>query len=529
VDSEKITRKYYSKIISLPSLKILIGVDGIESTLILFRGLEISLAFIYSFISYAIILFIIFRSKIKTGLTLFSFSSIIYLIFSLFPEFYLYSYGIFLPFLNYSLLIDYKTLYSSLISFGASIVPVIISVPNDIRVFIYIFLVALITYLYIYSVDRKGSKLIGLSSLSVVRPFLRALNYKREDELEKFLDKLSIPYYVNIYTLKISDRFFILPQVHYGLYGNVGSSKLPYVIEEKMKNVIVFHGPGSHDIDLPSKSYSNIIASYIKAETDKGMEPNSFCGIEFNDRGSFRLTTLIFDKSSLTFVERPEKGIDDMPTSLWKDMVENNNFLVDCHNESLKEEFSREEISLLREFIKEKKANFKKPLYYGYAEGTLNEKCEGICCNRVKITAIGDGEKKILIVYIFGNNASVELREQLEDKLKDLADRIILVTPDDHTCTGTSLYSLYVPSQPCTALINISRDLGIKAIESMKEVKSEQKIMKIRSKVIGKIISSMVEGLEKVGGYTLRTFWIPIISPYLLLIIFILFYTLIKI
>ncbi|WP_162582695.1 DUF2070 family protein [Acidianus brierleyi] len=529
MDSEKITRKYYSKIISLPSLRLLIGVDGIESALILFRGLEIGLAFIYSFISYGIILFVIFRSKIKTGLTIFSFSSIIYLIFSLFPEFYLYSYGIFLPFLDYSLLIDYKALYSSLISFGASIIPVIISVPNDIRVFLYIFLVALITYLYIYSIDRKGTKLLGISSLTVVRPFLRAINYKREDELEKFLDKLSIPYYVNIYTLKISDRLLILPQIHYGLYGSVGSSKLPYIIEEKMKNVVVFHGPGSHDIDLPSRSYSNIIASYIKAETDKGMEPNSFYGIEFNDRGSFKLTTLVFDKSSLTFVERPGKGIDDMPTSLWKDMVENNNFLIDCHNENLKEEFSREEISTIREFIREKKTGFKKPLYFGYAEGTLSEKCEGICCNKVKVMAIGDGEKKILIIYVFGNNASVELGEQLKDKLKDLADRVILVTPDDHTCTGTSLYSLYVPSQPCVNLINISRELGIKAIENMKEVKSEQKIMKIRTKVIGKIISSMVEGLEKVGSYTLRTFWIPIISPYLLLLIFILFYSLIKI
>lgn len=40
-------------------------------------------------------------------------------------------------------------------------------------------------------------------------------------------------------------------------------------------------------------------------------------------------------------------------------------------------------------------------------------------------------------------------------------------------------------------------------------------------KVIGKIISSFVVALEEIGGYVMKTFWIPLVLPLFLAIIFI--------
>jgi len=47
-------------------------------------------------------------------------------------------------------------------------------------------------------------------------------------------------------------------------------------------------------------------------------------------------------------------------------------------------------------------------------------------------------------------------------------------------------------------------------------------------KIIGKMISIMLKALEDVGSYTSKTFWIPLISPYLLLIIILLLQNLVK-
>jgi putative membrane protein len=527
VDSEKVTRKFYSKMIRLPSNEVLVGVNGVEWALVLARGIEIGIDFALSFFAYLFALLLVFRLKWRTVVALSTIFSFIYLVFSLFPAYFLYSFGTFLPLVDYPLLIDYKETKAILLSTSATFFPLLVTLTKDWIFYAYVIAVALLTSFYIYSINRKGLKVIGISSMNVVRPFIRAINYKREAEVENFLEKISIPYYAHVYVLKVDGQKLVVPEVHYGLYGTVGSSYFPYDLEEKVNDSTAFHGPGSHDIDVPSRKYSlEVISKVSKALED--MEENEFYGIRFNDIGSFRLTTLSFDKSSLTFVERPGKGIDDLPTSLWKDMIANNNFLVDCHNESLVEDFSKEEISQLKSFVRRRREGRRRPLLFAYSEGSLDKECEGLCSRKVKVFVFSDEEKKVAIVYVYGNNASRELKEQVYGKLAGLVDRAILVTPDDHSCTGTSLGNLYTPSQPCPSLVDLSYKLTLDALSKMREVDSSQKVTKVKTKVIGKIISAMVEGLEKVGNYTLRTFWIPIASSYVLLFLFSSLYALLK-
>ncbi|MBP1358208.1 MAG: DUF2070 family protein, partial [Sulfolobus sp.] len=164
--------------------------------------------------------------------------------------------------------------------------------------------------------------------------------------------------------------------------------------------------------------------------------------------------------------------------------------------------------------------HIKKPLIIGYSEDYVSG-CEGLCNNKIRATYISDGEKDIGIVYIYSNNSDPELTKKLREKLGNLVTYPILITPDDHSCTGTLPGDLYLPAQPCDAIINKGYEILQKAKMSSHETEVYFKKEDIKGvKVLGSFISLMVKALEEVGGYTMKTFWIPLLTPFLLTLIF---------
>ncbi|WP_162568956.1 DUF2070 family protein [Acidianus sulfidivorans] len=523
MDSEKLTRRYYSdysKVISIPSTKILISINVIESALIILRSLEIGLLFFYSFAIYFIYILLIFWQRIKTSLIMTMLFSVIYLIFSFLPISYIFAFGAFIPLINYPLLLDHNEKTAFLLSLGSGLVPSIILLRISFLGIIYVLIVGLVSLIYIYYINKKGNKIIGIPSLSVIRPFIRAFSYKKDEELENFLEKISVPAMLNIATFKIGDVYFVLPQIHFGMYGNIGSSKFPYQVEEYLKNAIVFHTPGSHELDLASSKESKKVALSI---LQTKFEKINFSGIERQNIGDFIITSLRFDKASISFVQRPNKGIDDLPGGLWRDMSLTKNFLVDCHNETLVEEIGKKEYLELREFVRTTKLLPKSSLQIGYSESKVN--CEGLCKDIAKAVTIIDKntKQKLSIIYIYANNACHGLKDKIYEKISDIVDYPILVTPDDHSCTASTFGNLYQPATVCDDLIEKSRTLVLESIKNAKDADNiEFGVIKVKTRVLGKIISSMVEGLEKVGSFTLKTFWIPIILPYVILFVMLL-------
>ncbi|WP_187152742.1 DUF2070 family protein [Acidianus manzaensis] len=529
MDSEKLTRKYYSdysKVLSIPSLKVLISINAIETALIFLRGLEIGLLFFYSFIIYFAYVLLIFWKRTKTSLVMTLVFSIIYLIFSFLPISYIFAFGAFIPLINYPLLLDHGEKASFILSLFSGLIPSIVLFRITFLGVIYVLIIGLVSLIYVYEINRKGNKIIGIPSLNVIRPFLRAVSYKKDEDLENFLEKISVPTIINIATFKIGDMYFVLPQIHFGMYGNIGSSKFPYQVEEYLKNAIVFHTPGSHELDLPSSRESRrVVEEVLKTKLDKIY----FTGIESQNIGDFNITSIRFDKASISFVQRPNKGIDDLPGGLWRDIALTKNFLVDCHNETLTDEIGKREYTQLRDFVRTTKIKPKSDLQLGYSETIVN--CEGLCKNLARVVTLIDksSRQKLSLIYIYANNACHGLKDKIYEKLSDLVDYPILVTPDDHSCTASNFGNLYQPATVCDDLIEKARSLVIESIKNAKDVSDvEFGMIKVKTRVLGKIISSMVEGLEKVGSFTLKTFWIPIIIPYVILFILLLADSIIK-
>jgi putative membrane protein len=522
VNSEAITRKYYSKLKSLPNLKVISGFSVFESILVGLRSITVGVDFLLAFITYFVVSLGLIR-ELKLSLFFTDLTAFVYLIISFLSIQTFYAFGIFAPLLGYSIIAKYSEIKATLIVFLTSLFPSLFF-GMTIEIFIYTMSITLIFYFYIYIINRKGEKIVGLKSLQIARPFIQGILRKDTQAVEKLLDSLGTKTNIRIGMFKIGNYFFIIPKMHFGISGEIGSSKFIYQLNNLSPRSIVFHGPGSHELDLTSSKKSLEIAKRVyEEETNGKWNKEDFYGIYSWESCKFRGVTLLFSNSSLTFLERPELGIDDLPTKLWDFVVKQSDYIVDCHNEYLKEEIPSsitnhliEEINKIKEI---RKTGITRTLKFNVKEKTI-EGCEGLCNNRVITIAISDGERKVGIVYLYANNADPSLTNAIRSRLSKIVDIPLLVTPDDHSCTATGLKNLYLPAQPCDNLIREIEELMKETVSNMQEVEVYSRSIDISGvRVIGKVISNMVTALEEVGDYALKTFWIPLVSPILIILI----------
>ena len=522
MNSEAITRKYYSKLKSLPGLKVISGFSVFESVLVGLRSIAVGVDFLLAFIVYFVVSLGLIR-ELKLTLFFTDLTAFVYLIISFLSVQTFYAFGIFAPLIGYSVIAKYSEIKATLIVFLTSLIPSLLF-GLKIEILIYSMSISLIFYFYLYIINRKGERIVGLKSLQIVRPFIQGVLRKDTQAVEKLLDSLGTKTNIRIGMFKIGNNFFIIPKMHFGISGEIGSSKFIYQLNNLSPQSIVFHGPGSHELDLTSSKKSLEIAKRVYEEEMNGKwNKEYFYGIYSWEKCKFKGVTLLFSNSSLTFLERPGLGIDDLPAKLWDFIVKQNDYIVDCHNEYLREEIPSsvtdclaEEINKIKEMRKLKNA---RTLKFGIREKVIEE-CEGLCSNRVITMAFSDGERKVGIVYLYANNADPSLTNAIRSRLSNIVDIPLLITPDDHTCTATALKNLYLPAQLCDNLVREAEKLMRETVSNMQEVEIYSKNLDINGvRVIGKIISNMVVALEEVGDYALKTFWIPLISPILIIIL----------
>ncbi|MEM1627217.1 MAG: DUF2070 family protein [Sulfolobaceae archaeon] len=515
-------RRYYSNIIKLPNERILI----FTTLLIIFLTfLENNLSrLFFAEAIYFSIIFLLFIDRRKLGLFFITISGAASLLFNLL-NFAIYALIFFTPLYTFNLLTKYSEIRAVLLS----------SLPSDSLVIlypypyyiVYLFTVILTSYFYLLLINRRGKKTVGISSLQIARPFLREILHKDENPLEHFLERLSYTTSIHVGVFKFGDLPIIIPKIHFGIFGRIGSSMFIYDIEDKVKGAMVFHGPGSHELDLPSRRESKRIISEIvdKLNISKPTYLRLY-SIKIQRISNFTVTSLVFDKALISFIERENGGIDDLPQGLWELARKSNIYVIDTHSLSKEKDINVDEIKELKAELKKLLSSSiniqstENKLLLGYAEDFLNRDYAGYCNKRIRVLILGDGERKVGIVYIYANNANPELYYSIKKETKDLVDYTILVTPDDHSCTGISFGYLYTPATYNEEIIMKVREMIRRALNELKPVNVEFYPVEVKGvKVLGSIVSVFVHGLENVGKYVLKTFWIPFLCPILFMII----------
>ncbi|BCU68249.1 hypothetical protein HS7_16860 [Sulfolobales archaeon HS-7] len=537
LNSEDVVRRYYTKIIKLPSRKImsliLLGLFLIFISISAVLGRTFDVIIL---VSVLLTLTVLFRSSKQTILFTSSISVLMGSVFELTKFPFVFSVPFATPFLFFSQIPKSKEVKALLISTIPSLVASFFEPKVIIWSLTYILIIDVIILLYFRFLDYKSKKVMGMPAMESFRPFIRSWLEGREVFLEEFLKGISTIVNVPVFILNLKTQKgefnLILPKIHYGLYGKVGSSRFVYSMEHYLPNSLVFHGPGSHELDLVSHEDSDTLASYIaeQAKSDKEWETLKFSEIKVEQVNRFRIYSLFFDKVKLGFTTRPGVGIDDMPENLWNYMNEYNCVLIDCHNETKVDEFTKRELNDLKLFIMKKSNFIGRQLKLGYSERIVDGKIDGLCDNRVRVMVFDDDKYKLGVVYLYGNNADASLGSAVNRAVGDRLDYVVVVTPDDHSCTGISYGNLYEPvSNTATLVTEISEGINqaMKDMSVVLHVKFK-KIVARKIRVLGRVISTMVNGLSVMGNIAIKTVWFPFITPLLALILILFFQSYIK-
>lgn len=377
---------------------------------------------------------------------------------------------------------------------------------------------------YIRLVKSKG-KAWGLDPLRLARAFLANWLSNIAEPIENILSGLSVPRKARIDVVLFKREgskpiTLVVPEIHYGPFKNVGSSMMPYFLDEaftaKGYNALALHGPEAHEHNLPTADYSRKIAWKIAEEISKthGVEitPKEF----FREKaGEWEALVIPFDKIALLFVTR-DKGIDDLPSKL-RDIAEKLReeariypIIVDSHNSYTSEEFNGMEVeALLRKVVEKTRIVKECMLRVGYGEAYAQASDRyGLCNGRIRSLAFECNGKRIGITYIYGNNMFPETRTRLKQLIaeKHWFNDYEPITPDDHTCTATLADHPYVPVRYSDELARAVLESLEKALSDLKETKVYyHRIVVDKVRFVGNSIYDMLGLLEEVGGFVERT------------------------
>ncbi len=316
---------------------------------------------------------------------------------------------------------------------------------------------------FMFFLNRMGTKLLGVKSLSVLKVFLANWTEDLNEPLEDLLEKLSVERNIKLSIIMFQTKgkkkaAMVVPAFHPGPFKNVGSSTLPYLIQKELENrlkcvVSVPHGLSGHDLDLASQAQNQKIIRNIS----KMIEVPNFNSLSAPlvrvQRNGAHASCQIFGECALISLTLAPQTMEDLPPDLESFIGEEARkrglsmaITIDAHN-SIEGSFHVERaISPLKEAavasleasLKSQKSSFQLgtakvvPTDFSLEEGMGPG---GICATVVKVR-----NQLIVYVTIDGNNMVSGLRERILQRLNELgfSDGEIFTT-DTHAVNGVVL------------------------------------------------------------------------------------------
>jgi len=318
-------------------------------------------------------------------------------------------------------------------------------------------------FCFIFFLNRRGTKLVGVKSLSVLKVFMANWTEDLNEPLESLLENLSVEQSIKLSVIMFRaggkmKAAMVVPAFHPGPFKNVGSSILPYLIQKELENklrctVSVPHGISGHDLDLASQAQNQKIIEQISKIVDISNFSSSTTPLMRVHKNGARVTCQIFGKCPLFTLTLAPQTMEDLPKSLESFVAEeagkrglSTAIVIDAHN-SIEGPFHIERaISPLKGAASASlEATFKSQkgsLQVGAAkvvptDFTLKDGMGpgGICAIAVKV-------KDQLVAYITvdGNNMISGLRERILQRLNEIGfDDAEVLTTDTHVVNGIVL------------------------------------------------------------------------------------------
>ncbi|MEL9939868.1 MAG: DUF2070 family protein [Ignisphaera sp.] len=373
------------------------------------------------------------------------------------------------------------------------------------------------------TVIRSLKRRRGYDVLRIANAWLKFMLSGDGSDLEEALDDIGVEFDAQTKVL-LFDRgsdviALVTPTIHFGPYRTIGSTLLPYDIESALEGrgfkVFVFHGAGSHELDLTKRSYGTALASELSLRLSKDCRDLSteFAYEPFRVFNGFREAMVLqTDTTAMLIITPVAVGGDDMPYELQpiaEDVARLYGFrdavIVDAHNVEGKRDINVSSFNSLIKAGISKRSNICKELLVGYGESRIRDYVRGVCRNKVKALTIKCNGNLYSIVYLYGNNAKVGVRENLRKMIleKGYKDAEI-VTLDDHSCAGITFDVPYHSIDISNALIESAKRALESSLNDLKPASCKYTKYVFKVRVAGNKIFELLDVATDIGSSILR-------------------------
>ncbi len=374
--------------------------------------------------------------------------------------------------------------------------------------------------IYIVLVDRAtGDK--TLTSLKMLRAFLEAWAADKPDLLERLIEERSEEAQIKTYILEFSTNHtnpaLIISDVHPGPFANVGSSNIPFEIQQWLSakcKPLILHSFSSHDLNLPSKKYVELLLKSL--DHYKSVNSSKVC-TEFltETHGRATVNGIAFDGTALLTITLAPEGMEDFPRYVgekiraeamelgFRDLI-----IVDAHN-SQGETNSTSELNDIieasRKLLRRLRTSPKYPFKVGFSHSSeLNLRFkQDVGAGGIGVLLFEVGSKKFLLVAADANNAVRGLRERLVNDVKIDGVKVVeICTSDTHSASGKARSPIgYSPLGELTGvdgIVNAVKELAKKAEERLADATLNTKLAYAQVKVMGeKILNDFSKIFDK--------------------------------
>ncbi|MFC1506268.1 DUF2070 family protein [Thermoproteota archaeon] len=309
-------------------------------------------------------------------------------------------------------------------------------------------------------IERQGKRIIKVSPMRIFKAFLVDWLDRKNEIFEAFLKEIGIESEIEVTLIRFDSKsnnkmkgIIVISNFHPGPFLNVGSSMLPYLIQNQFetKNIAVFvpHGISGHENNLVSQEDNTKVISAIKTML-RDCEPSNIASVfKTIEVGSAKVNAQIFGKCLLLTLTQSPKDMEDIPIELGKEVASmaKNKFkhvgIIDSHNcidQVIM--FSEEELNNLRsaayKAIESSSATGTK-IEMGVAKHNFendNPK-QGVGPGGMRVFLFKNSDQLVAYILIDANNMIKGLREKILTSLNDIGiDGGEIMTTDTHVVNG---------------------------------------------------------------------------------------------
>jgi len=379
---------------------------------------------------------------------------------------------------------------------------------------VFVFIAVLMVFLFTFFVNRVGLRTLGIASIPLFKAFMASWTENLNEPLEAFLERLGCERDVKLSMLAFRTgekmkAVMVVPALHSGPFRNVGSSLLPYKIQDALENklgcvVSVPHGLAGHELDLSSQIQSERVVEKTLDSLDFSHFFSGATPIVRAGKDGASASCQVFENCALLTLTLSPKTMEDLPQDLEVAIVReaekrglSSAIVIDAHNSvegpfDLKEALEPLKKAALNS-LKKALGCERAPFEVGAAKIVPEEfgLKEGMGLGGITVVAIKVGGETTAYVTIDGNNMVSGLREEILATLREvgIADGEVLTT-DTHSVNGVVLtergYHPVGEAMDKVKLISYIRQAAMNALDDLEPAEVSWRIETVSGvKIIG--------------------------------------------